>query len=190
MIWFLKWKTRYVWEKYLILLVSWVWYKIWVSSDTITQIKEDVDLELWIYTNVKENEISLYWFTSKDELDFFELLIDVNWVWPKTALEILNLSIDVLKTAISMQDIEVLKRVKGIGQKAAERIIIELKNKIWHIEISQMQNKSSKWENEMLSESIITLEGLWFNKWEIIKKIRNAPKLDSTEEMIKWYLWN
>lgn len=190
MIWYLKWELKYISEKYIILNVNWTWYKIWLSTDVITNIKENQDLEFWIFTNVKENEISLYWFLTKDELDFFELLLEVNWVWPKTALEILNLSVDVLKTAISTSDIDTLKKVKWIWQKAAERIVIELKNKIWNIEIKQIKNKWSKWENEILTETIVTLEWLWFNKSEIIKKIRNAPKLDSTEEMIKWYLWN
>lgn len=190
MIWYLNWKLRYVWEKYIILNVNGVWYKVWTSTDTITKIKENTDLEFWVFTNVKENEISLYGFLTKDELDFFELLLEVNWVWPKTALEILNLPIDILKSAIATHDIETLKQVKWIWQKAAERIVIELKNKIWHIEIKQIQNKWSRWENEILTETIMALEWLWFNKWEIIKKIRNAPKLETTEEMIKWYLWN
>ena len=188
MISYLSGQIKFLWEKEVILNVNWVGYKLWIISDFSSTLKIWENKDLWVYTAVRETEIALFWFLEKDELDFFEILIWVNWVWPKTALEILSLWINKLKTAISNWDIPTLKQIKWIGQKAAERMIVELKNKIWNIEISELKNKNFWAENEILEEAIMALESLWFKKSEIVKKIRNAPKMEKSEDLVTWFL--
>lgn len=188
MIWYLNWNVKYIWEKYIILNVNWVWYKLWLWTESISNIIEKKEKDFWIHTIVKENEISLYWFLEKESLDFFEILIWVNWVGPKTALEILNLPLDILKSAIVNWDAESLKQVKWIGQKAAERIIVDLKSKISHIVTMNTGSIWSKDDNTILSEAILALESLWFNRNEIVKKIRNTGKMENAEEMVRWFL--
>ena len=151
-------------------------------------LKENQEANFWIHTVVKENEISLYWFLEKEIHDFFEILIGVNWVWPKTALEILNLPVDVIQWSILTWDVEVLKQVKWIWQKAAERIVVELKNKIWTLITVKVSSSDGQAQNDIISEAILALESLWFTRNEIIKKIRNASAYDSAEELVKWYL--
>ena len=133
MIWYINWIVQLIWEKYSIINVNWVWYKLWLSNEVISNLIENKEKEFWVHTIVKENEISLYWFLDNKTQEFFQILIWVNWVGPKTALEILNLPLEILKSAIVSWDTQCLKQVKWIWQKAAERIIVELKNKIWHI---------------------------------------------------------
>lgn len=188
MISYLSWKIKFIWEKETIIDVNWVGYKLWVSQDLINDLKIWEENDFWVHTSVRENEISLFWFQEKDQLDFFEILIWVNWVGPKTALEILSLSLDRLKNAISSWDTATLKQVKWIGQKAAERIIVELKNKIWNIEVSELKNQNLWSKNEILEDAIMALESLWFKKWEIVKKIRNAPDFDKVEDLVTWFL--
>jgi len=193
MINFLEWKIIFLWEKNFTINVNWVWYWVFAWNNTISKIdlaknNWDKNSQIWTHTNVRENEISLFWFLEKEELDFFEVLIWVNWVWAKTALEILNLSVDNIKSAIINSDVAVLKQVKWIWQKAAERIILELKNKISDIDIKSLKTNKNKEENEILSDAISWLENLWYKKSEITKTLRNCEKFDWVEDLIKYFL--
>ena len=86
---------------------------------------------LWTYTAVRENALDLYGFTTHDEMSFFELLLDVSGIGPKSALSILSLApLDTLKRAIATGDTSYLNKVSGIGRKTAEKIIIELRDKL------------------------------------------------------------
>ncbi len=84
-----------------------------------------------IHTVVREDALDLYGFSNDEELSFFKLLLDVSGVGPKTALGILNLAgIETLQSAIAAGDAAYLTRVSGIGKKSAERIVVELKDKL------------------------------------------------------------
>jgi len=190
MINFLEWKIIFLWEKNFIINVNWVWYWVLAWNNTISKIKQDENKKIWIYTNVRETEISLFWFLEKQELDFFEILIWVNWVWAKTALEILNLSVDWIKSAILAWDVPFLKQVKWIWQKAAERIILELKNKLWDFDLKNLKWSKNIEENQILSDAISWLENLWYKKNEITKVLRNCKKFDWVEDLIKYFLIN
>lgn len=189
MINFLNWKIIFLWEKNFTINVNWVWYWVFAWNNTISKLDLNKNFEIWIHTNVRETEISLFWFLEKDELDFFEVLIWVNWVWAKTALEILNLSVDWIKSAILSWDVPFLKQVKWIWQKAAERIILELKNKLWDFDLKNLKLNKNQEENEILSDAISWLENLWYKKSEITKVLRNCEKFDWVEDLIKYFLW-
>ena len=188
MINFLDWKIIFLWEKNFLINVNWVWYWVFAWNNTISKIELEKKYQIWTYTNVRENEISLFWFLEKEELDFFEVLIWVNWVWAKTALEILNLSVDWIKSAILAWDVPFLKQVKWIWQKAAERIILELKNKLWDFDLKNLKSNKNKEENEILWDAISWLENLWYKKSEITKVLRNCEKFDWVEDLIKYFL--
>jgi Holliday junction DNA helicase RuvA len=86
---------------------------------------------LLIHTAVKDDAIDLYGFPNADELAFFRLLLEVSGVGPKTALGILNLAgVETLRSAIAAGDASYLTRVSGVGKKSAERIVVELKDKL------------------------------------------------------------
>lgn len=86
---------------------------------------------LLIYTAVREDAIDLYGFPSEEDLSFFKLLLDVSGVGPKTALGILNLAgVETLRSAIAAGDATYLTRVSGVGKKSAERIVVELRDKL------------------------------------------------------------
>jgi len=90
-------------------------------------------LSLFIHTAVRDDAIDLYGFSSEQELAFFKQLISVSGVGPKTALGILNVAdIDNLKRSIAGGDATVLNKVFGIGKKSAERIVVELRDKLAH----------------------------------------------------------
>lgn len=119
-------------EKFLIVETGGVGYKISVSPDTLSKLKKiDELVSFWIHTHVREDAFDLYGFLDHKELEFFEMLINVSGIGPKGALTILGIaSIEILKRAIATGDISYLTKISGIGKKTAEKIIIELRDKI------------------------------------------------------------
>lgn len=86
---------------------------------------------LLIHTAVREDAIDLYGFPSEEDLTFFKMLLEVSGVGPKTALGILNLAgVETLRSAIAAGDAAYLTRVSGVGKKSAERIVVELRDKL------------------------------------------------------------
>lgn len=118
-------------EKFLIIDVSGVGYKLNVTRETLSSISLEDHTSFWVYTAVRENSIDLYGFKNTNEMSFFELLLDVSGIGPRSALSILAIApIDTLKRAIATGDTGYLNKVSGIGKKTAEKIIIELRDKL------------------------------------------------------------
>jgi Holliday junction DNA helicase RuvA len=116
--------------KSILLDVNGVGYKVFTHIGDLEQ-KKSAELELYTYLAVRENALDLYGFVTREELDFFELLLTVSGIGPKSAMAILSVaSITTLKTAISTEDSSHLTKVSGIGKKNAEKIVLELKDKI------------------------------------------------------------
>jgi Holliday junction DNA helicase RuvA len=89
------------------------------------------NIELHIHTHVREDQLALYGFASADELDMFEMLIQVDGVGPKVGLNILSAaSLEVLKRAIVTEDAAPIRRASGVGQRTAAKVIIELKPRL------------------------------------------------------------
>lgn len=89
------------------------------------------EMELHIHTQVREDQLALYGFASVDELDLFEMLIQVDGVGPKVGLNILSAaSLEVLKTAIMSEDAAPIRRASGVGPRTAAKVIIELKPRL------------------------------------------------------------
>ena len=119
-------------EKFLIVETGGIGYKINVSPDVLSKTKKAGDgISLWIHTHVREDAFDLYGFLDHQELEFFEMLINISGIGPKGALVILGVAtIDTLKRAISTGDIGYLTKISGIGKKTAEKIVIELRDKM------------------------------------------------------------
>ncbi len=126
-------------DKFLIVETAGVGYKINVSPDTLSRFdalrlrsgQNDTAVSFWIHTHVREDMLDLYGFPEHEELEFFEMLINVSGIGPKGALNILSIaSIETLKRAISTADTAYLTKISGIGRKTAEKIVIELQDKM------------------------------------------------------------
>jgi Holliday junction DNA helicase RuvA len=116
---------------YLVVLVNNIGYKVFVTKDLYNEIEIDQSVALHTYHNVKENEVSLFGFKQANELELFELLLSVSGIGPKSGLNVfLVASVDDIKQAIMINDASLLTKVSGIGKKTAERIVLELKNKV------------------------------------------------------------
>ena len=119
-------------EKSILVDVNGVGYKINVSPDTLSKLpKPDKEAFFFIHTHVREDALDLYGFLDHSELEFFEMLISVSGIGPKGALTILGVaSIETLRKAIGTGDISYLTKISGIGKKTAEKILIELRDKV------------------------------------------------------------
>lgn len=106
-------------------------YKVFVIPTLLASLKKNQETELVIHTHVREDQISLYGFLATEELEFFEMLIAVSGIGPKSALGIMSLAtVGMIKSAIVSEDPSVFTKVSGIGRKTAERVIVELKEKL------------------------------------------------------------
>jgi holliday junction DNA helicase RuvA len=122
-------------DKFLIVETNGVGYKINVSPDVLSKQKETNDpVSFWIHTHVREDILDLYGFLERPDLEFFEMLINVSGIGPRSALAILGIaSIETLKKAIGTGDTSYLTKISGIGKKTAERIVIELRDKMGEV---------------------------------------------------------
>jgi len=108
-----------------------VGYKIHISTETFAALKQKREAELWTHLAVREHAHELYGFESPEELSFFEMLVSISGIGPKSGLAILSLAdVATLTQAISHGDSSYLTKVSGIGRKNAEKIILELKDKL------------------------------------------------------------
>ncbi|MDD2753306.1 MAG: Holliday junction branch migration protein RuvA [Candidatus Portnoybacteria bacterium] len=119
-------------EKHIILEANGIGYKIWCSEKTLSKLPQIGEtVKLFTYLSVKETSWDLFGFLAFDELEFFELLISISGIGPKTAANILSVATaEDLQEAIVLGDETILSRVSGIGKKVAQKIVIELKSKV------------------------------------------------------------
>jgi Holliday junction DNA helicase RuvA subunit len=120
-------------DRFVVVDVGGVGYKVRVTLDTLRELraKADKKVSLWTHTVVREDVLDLYGFQNESELEFFELLISVSGIGPKSALGILNIApVEHLREAIAQGDASALTKVSGIGSKSAQKIVLELRDKV------------------------------------------------------------
>ena len=116
---------------FVIVSAGGIGYKIAATKETLSPLREGVRASLWTHLAVRENALDLYGFGGEEELRIFELLLTVPGVGPKSALAVLDVaSAETLRSAISQGNANYLTTVSGIGKKTAEKIVLELKDKI------------------------------------------------------------
>lgn len=186
---------------YIVIDVGGLGYKIFMSDVGIEKIGNIGDkVKVHTYYKVREDDISIFGFNTLEELKMFELLISVSGVGAKTALTMLAVcEPSDFALAVITEDIKTLTGIPGIGAKSAQRIILELKDKITkeqQIEgIQKEVDKNSKAENKMqdllknnakVSEAVAALQVLGYNKREIEKAFEKLDKNElTTEELIR-----
>jgi holliday junction DNA helicase RuvA len=183
MIAFLEGKIILKRDKFIILQVNNIGYKIFLSRQTLLSLPEvGGTIKLFTYQNVKEEALDLYGFLTYEGLEFFEVLMDIRGVGPKSALDISALgSLDKIKDRILKQDEKIFEGIPGIGSKKAMTIILELTGKI------KMQ--SSKKDSADEAES--ALMQLGFSKQQAKEALSLVPgNIKNSEERIKLALKN
>ena len=127
----------------LILCVGGVGYKVYTNAYTLGKAVGEGEITLAIYTHVREDVLALYGFLEEEELKMFELLIGVSGIGPKAALSILSIAdVAALQAAIVNEDASILTRVSGVGKKTADRVVLELKNKVASVSEGRQQQSN------------------------------------------------
>ena len=168
---------------FVILDVGGIGFEINISPGTLESTKEEDEVNIWTQLIVRENSMELYGFEKEEELNFFKLLTGVSGVGPKSALAILGLEeVRTLKSAISEGDPSYLTKVSGIGKKSAERITLELKDKLGPQTETQEQGDIHKEDTDVLE----ALHSLGYSKQqarEAVKKL--SPESQGVNNRLK-----
>lgn len=166
-------------DKFLILETAGVGYKIFTSPDVLSKTgKAGGETSLWTHTHVREDTLELYGFLDREELEFFEMLITISGIGPRSGLAILSIaSIETLRKAIGTNDTGYLTKVSGIGRKTAEKIIIELRDKIGE----EKEGTSLKEELDALE----ALKSLGYSQLEAREALKKVSAEMSTNAKIR-----
>ncbi|PCI25746.1 Holliday junction branch migration protein RuvA [Candidatus Peregrinibacteria bacterium] len=185
MISFISGKCLSVQEHSIIVLLSGLGLKISVPDLYLSNIQKGKEVQLYTYFQVRETEMNLYGFFTQKEKSLFELLISVSGIGPKMGLAFFAFNVEDIISAILMEDVSFLNGIKGIGKKTAERMIVELKNKIAKISDGDTGSVSvSRGQMDVIEG----LMALGFDRQIIINELKTAPEFDSEAECIEWFL--
>ncbi|MCI5797434.1 MAG: Holliday junction branch migration protein RuvA [Firmicutes bacterium] len=175
-------------ENSLVLDHNGIGFEVFVSTSTLASAGQLGEMaRIFTYMNVKEDEISLYGFLTMEEKNMFLKIINVSGIGPKMALIILSgLSLSDLAVAIKNEDIKLLSTIKGLGKKTAERLALELKDKIDLIGFATSETIVEDVNVDMVDEAMEALIALGINKNEAYRLAKlNAVGAQSTEDIIR-----
>ncbi|MBC2581154.1 Holliday junction branch migration protein RuvA [Clostridium sp. DJ247] len=176
-------------KDYIVIENNGIGYKVFTSGSTLAKTpKIGEEILLYLQQVVREDFIGLYGFLTKDELNMFKLLLTINGVGAKAALSLLSISnVTNLKYAIFSGDEKTITKAPGIGKKMAQRIILELKDKVKTEEIVNTDNINIgiQENTEAAFEALEALIALGYSEKEAQKAINSIDNKDSLENIIK-----
>lgn len=179
--------------EYVVVETNGIGYKIFMSETATDKLGEIGSIvKIYTYLKVREDDMSLYGFNTNEELRMFELLLSVSGVGAKSAIVILsNITPSSFALAVITDDVSKLKKLPGIGPKTAQRIILELKDKLNAIndtskdELEEMLSKREE-DGEKVAEAMSALQVLGYSRKEIEVAFEGFDKSDlSVEDIIK-----
>ena len=158
-------------QGHCIILTGGVGYKVFCTKDTLARAKTGARMSVWTHLAVRETILDLYGFKSEEELRFFDLLLTISGIGPKSALAILDIAtIETLRSAISGGNASYLTKVSGIGRKTAEKIVLELKDKVGTAELENARMLSGD------QEALKAMRALGYSQVEARDALRKVPQ--------------
>ncbi len=164
---------------HIILMTGGVGYRVAVPLPLLTKLQQSEELSVWIYNHIREDVFDLYGFASLPELKLFELIIGVSGIGPKTALLIMSKGVSEIEQAISRADVSFFTGIPRLGTKNAQKIIIELKNKIGGRDLDLTTATQDQ------QEVVKALQTLGFEKREIVDKLGSLESGLAIEDQIR-----
>lgn len=174
MIGYLKGVISHIFVNSCFIDVHGVGYRTYAPASTLDTLCVGQEAMLYTYMSVREDAIVLYGFATQDEYDLFMLLIGVNGVGPKVALGILSAgTADSFRLAVHQKDIKGLTKMPGIGKKTAERIVLELQDKIGPVAsedagTADLGNLAAPGLSDILAETLAALTSLGYSEQEVL----------------------
>ncbi|NGP87178.1 Holliday junction branch migration protein RuvA [Fodinibius halophilus] len=184
MIAYLKGSIKAKTDEQLIIDVRDVGYALEISSQTLEKLPaEGEEVELLVYHHITDNDQRLFGFLGQNEKDLFELLITVKGVGPKLGLTILSgLPAQEITGAIVQKDKSALSQIKGIGKKTAERMILELKDKMSEmVDATYQPSSGSNIAGNVKDEAVSALQSLGFKKRDAEESVELAAQKGSID---------
>ncbi len=191
MIYSLTGELTYVGEQFVVVECGGVGFKCFTSLATASNAGKIGDIiRLYTYLSVKEDSLDLYGFKTESELNAFKLLISVSGVGPKAAVSILSeMSADKLALAVAAGDTKAITKANGVGKKIAERIVLELKDKLAGVSLSDsgstVSAAASVFDDSPAGEAVAALVALGFSKSDAAAAVGAMDKSLPADEMIR-----
>lgn len=192
MISYIKGELAAVGEEQVVVEVQGIGYGIFMPGQAMTMLPPiGSEVKIHTYLNVREDVMQLFGFLTKDDLKVFRLLIGVNGIGPKGGLNILSkMTPDDLRFAVLAGDVKAISAAPGIGKKTAEKLIIELKDKL---NIDDVLTKEEEMMSvplggaDMQSEAVQALVALGYGSAESLKAVKKVPMTETmtVEELLK-----
>ena len=166
-----------------------VGYRIFVPASTRDKLVCGVETKLYTYLNVREDALLLFGFATQEEHEMFMLLLNVTGVGPKMALSILSgMKPEGIRSAISRNDLPALTRISGVGKKTAERIVLELRDKIGQVGVDTALQSGSDSPagvtGAAFDEALAALISLGYQQGEIVPRLRKFSTDEKTAEAL------
>lgn len=170
--------------------VNGVGYSAFVPLSTYQKLPEIGEkVRLLTHTHVREDAFVLYGFATREERELFELLLGVNGIGPKSALMVLSsISIDQFQHCILQEDLSLLTKISGIGKKTAQRLIVELKEKLQKSEALSAESIKLKTGDNTADEALAALLSLGYDRGEAreaLQRVTSEKKKMSAAELVK-----
>jgi len=191
MIYSLTGELTYIGDQFLVVECGGVGFKCFTSVAKAANAGRIGDqIRLYTYLSVKEDALDLYGFKTENELRAFKLLISVSGVGPKAAVSILSeMSADKLSLAVAAGDTKAITRANGVGKKIAERIVLELKDKMAGVTLSSSESSvsaaASVAEDSPAGEAVAALVALGFSKSDAAAAVGAMDSSLPADEMIR-----
>ena len=189
MIGFIKGNVDSIFEDHILLESGSIGYNIFTPASVISNLRIDEEVKVYTYLSVREDAMNLFGFLSQGDLDIFKKLITVSGIGPKGALSILSvMTADELRMAIISGDDKMIFKAPGVGAKTAQKVILELKDKISIEDVSYMSGVTNIDDkiNDNYNEAIMALVSLGYSQSESLRAVKSFDKeYSSTEELIK-----
>lgn len=190
MITYVKGELTDIYDNYIVVESYGIGYEIMVPASIVMELPSmGNSVKIFTYQYVREDSLDLYGFLTKEDLKVFKLLITVNGIGPKGALNILSvIRPDELRLAVISDDVKAIQKAPGIGNKTAQKLIIELKDKLSIDDVVVVKNDMTGLAaNSSRDEAIEALVALGYSSSEAVKAVRevdNADDMDS-EALLK-----
>lgn len=187
-------------ESSVIVQAGGIGYEIYMTGEDLSQICMGEERKIHTYFQVREDAMQLYGFLSKDDLQMFKLLLGVNGVGPKAAMGVLSgITADELRFAILSDDVKTLSKAPGIGKKTAQKLILELKDKLkledaFEMKLAHEQERAADLGEvtDARQEAVEALVALGYSSTDALRAVRKVTDVapDDVEGMLKAALKN
>lgn len=170
----------------VVLEVGGVGYGLYVTAEDHGRLISGEAVKVFVYEHIREQQHDLFGFLARESKIFFELLLSVSGVGPKMALNMLSIgSAQVVKQAIASGDVKLIQQANGVGRRLAERVVVELKDKVGLVGVDLETTGLLQSDDSLLKDEVVeALVALGYSPQDAIKSLQNIdPKLTTKERL-------